>query len=109
ARMRITVLASLVAVAACTGCGPSASVKAALYGDLSTLQREIARAERAGELDRDEVVSLAEAVVAREIASASGPSGVQRVRSVRACAKPVLSGLRSRAERRDAIGAEATL
>lgn len=107
--MRITVLASLVAVAACTGCGPSASVKAALYGDLSTLQREIARAERAGELDRDEVVSLAEAVVAREIASASGPSGVQRVRSVRACAKPVLSGLRSRAERRDAIGAEATL
>lgn len=103
---RLSMVAGLLGFAACT---PGGAVGAALYRDLPTLKQEISRAQKAGDLDKREVERLAEAVLAREIASASGPSGVRRVRAVRACAPPVLHVLRTRSDRADDVGAEAML
>jgi HEAT repeat protein len=89
------------------GCGSSGTVQAALHGDLGALRREIQREQRAGSLDRGRVVSLAEAIAAREVMSGSGPSGVRRIRVMRGCTPPLLDVLRARAERQDDGGAEA--
>ncbi len=56
-----------------------------MHGDLGALRREIQREQQAGSLDRGRVVSLAEAVAAREVMSGSGPSGVRRIRVMRGC------------------------
>jgi len=84
-------------------------VGAALHRDLPALKLELARAQQAGKLDRADVTDIAEAVVAREIHTASGESGVRRVRALRACARPVLGVLRERSSRTDEVAAEAML
>jgi hypothetical protein len=89
------------------GCGSSGTVQAALHGDLATLRREIEREQAAGSLDRGRVVTLAEAVAAREVMSGTGPSGVRRIRAMRGCTPPLRDVLRARAERQDDAGAEA--
>lgn len=100
---------ALVALVLSTaGCGSSSgAIQAALHGDLAALRREIEREQRAGSLDRKRVVSLAEAVAAREVMSGTGPSGVRRIRGMRGCASPLLDVLRARAEQQDDGGAEA--
>lgn len=91
------------------GCGPPEPVRAALHEDLAALRRAIARASSQGELDEDAVVELARAVASREVASARGLSGIRRVRSLRACALPLIDVLRARSEQGDDVAAEAML
>ena len=91
------------------GCAPRGPVRAALHSDLPTLQRAVAQAEREGQLDSATVRELADAVARRELQSAKGQSGVRRVRSLRACARPLLPALRERSGQQDEIGAEAML
>ena len=84
-------------------------MKLALYGDLPALRREIARAERAGELDRGSVTRLANAVARRELAAAKGESGARRVRQLRACTVALSDALGERAQASDEVAAEAVL
>lgn len=101
--------AALVLALGISACSPSSTVKVALYGDLPALQREIERADRAGELDRSAVVKLADALARRELAAAQGASGARRVRQLRACALPLSDALGERAEGKDEVAAEAAL
>lgn len=98
-------LASALTVS-CTGPG---YVKTAFYGDLPTLKREIAAASRAGTIDSDGVVELAEAVLRREVRSARGELAVDRVHAARACARAAETELREWAETQEDAGAEALL
>lgn len=90
-------------------CSPSGAVGAALHQDLATLQREIALAQRSGELDSGEIEKLARAVITREIHSSWGARGVRRVRATRACASAALDVLRRRSLHTDEVAAEAML
>jgi hypothetical protein len=90
-------------------CASSGAVKLALYGDLPALRQEIARAERAGELDRGSVTRLADAVARRELAAAKGESGARRVRQLRACTAALSDALGERADASDEVAAEAVL
>jgi hypothetical protein len=101
--------AALALALGATACSPSSTVKVALYGDLPALQREIERADRAGELDRGAVVKLADALARRELAAAQGESGARRVRQLRACTLPLSDALSERAEGKDDVAAEAAL
>jgi hypothetical protein len=96
-------------VSLASGCAPAGPVRAALYEDLPSLRLQIQQAERAGKLDRAHVAELAKAVASREVASATGASGVRHVRALLGCAHPMLSALRQRAEIHDDPGAEAML
>ena len=90
-------------------CGPKAPVRTALQGDLATLKRDIASAQRAQKLDHDEVVSLARALGERELMSAEGSDGAQRVRALRPCAKTLRGTMEQRADSGDDVAAELTL
>jgi hypothetical protein len=98
-----------VLAASLSGCASPGVVQTALHGDLATLKRRIAESQRTGDLDKSTVEELAAAVAAREVRSAKGTEAVQRIRSVRYCALPLMPVLRDRAERSDDAGAEATL
>lgn len=91
------------------GCGSSGVVQTALHGDLQSLQREVRAEQKSGELDRDTVVELAQAIAGREVRAAKGRAAIQRIRSVRPCASSLLAVLEDRAERADDVAAEATL
>jgi HEAT repeat protein len=103
--------ARLAAVAAVSfGCsGPRPVVKTALTGTLPELEREIARAEKAGELEGKQLTELARAVAEREIAGAQGADGAAQVAVFRPCLGEVQTALDERAERGDEVGAVATL
>jgi hypothetical protein len=90
-------------------CAASPGVRAALCGDLPGLRREIARADKAGELDARAVERLSDAVARRELFSATGDSGARRVRQLRACVLPLSDALGERAGRADEAAAEAML
>ncbi len=76
---------------------------------LAELKRDIQSAQQAGKLDHDAVVKLARAVAARELTSAEGSSGADRVRSLRSCAQPLRSAIERRARAEDEVAAELTL
>ena len=90
-------------------CGPKPPVKTALTGNLLELKRDIQSAQRSGELGHDRVVALAEAVAERELTSAAGDSGAQRVRSLRGCAAPLRRAMERRALGTDDVAAELSL
>jgi HEAT repeat protein len=90
-------------------CATVPSVDAALHRDLSTLRRSIATEQRNGALDRSRAGEIAQAVAAREIYSGVGPGAAARIRSLRACAPPVMDALEARSSRQDEPAAEATL
>lgn len=90
-------------------CGPKPPARTALVGSLADLKRDIASAQQAGKLDRDEVVELARAVGERELTSAEGSGGASRVRSLRSCARPLRSAMERRARAEDEVAAELAL
>jgi len=100
------VLPSLVLLAAC---GPKPPARTALSGTLAELKRDIQSAQRAGKLDHDAVVGLAQAVGERELTSAEGSGGAIRVRSLRQCARPLRAAMERRASLGDDVAAELTL
>jgi len=55
------------------------------------------------------VVDLAKAVAERELTSAEGSGGAQRVRSLRGCATPLRPAMQRRASKSDDVAAELTL
>lgn len=91
------------------GCGPKPPARTALTGNLAELKRDIQSAQRAGKLDHSAVVDLAQAVAERELTSAEGASGAQRVRALRSCAQPLRSAMQRRARTDDDVAAELTL
>lgn len=95
------------AVGGCGGTRPE--VRAALTGTLPELQREIARAERQGPLSDSALSRLARAVAEREIASAGGAEGAERLAAFRPCSRQLEAALSERAARGDEPAAVATL
>ena len=85
------------------------AVDAALHHDLRTLRQSIAAEQQRGKLDREDAGKIAKAIAEREVYSGTGPGTTARIRSLRACALPVMSALEARAERQDEPAAEATL
>src|SRR5262245_50708583 len=90
-------------------CATPSVVQTALEGDLNSLKQRIAESQKRGELDRDTVEDLARAVAGREVRSSKGNEAVERVRSVRTCATPLVYVLRDRAKKLDDAGAEAAI
>ncbi|MEO8901520.1 MAG: HEAT repeat domain-containing protein [Polyangiaceae bacterium] len=90
-------------------CGPKPPVRTALQGDLASLKRDIQSAQQTKELSRGVAVKLAQAVAEREMASAQGSSGAQRMRALRGCARPLRSAMEKRASANDDVAAELTL
>ncbi|HWP06398.1 MAG TPA: hypothetical protein VNN72_11675 [Polyangiaceae bacterium] len=90
-------------------CATIPTVDAALHHDLVTLRRSIAAEQSHGEIDRSRAGKIAQAVAAREVYSGVGPGAAARIRSLRACAPPVIDALEARSSRQDEPAAEATL
>ncbi|HET7924518.1 MAG TPA: hypothetical protein VFL30_06435, partial [Rhodanobacteraceae bacterium] len=90
-------------------CSTIPTVDAALHHDLSTLRRSIAAEQSHGEIDRSRAGKIAQAVAAREVYSGVGPGAAARIRSLRACARPVIDALVARSARQDEPAAEAML
>lgn len=90
-------------------CATIPTVDAALHHDLMTLRRSIAAEQSHGEIDRSRAGKIAQAVAAREVYSGVGPGAAARIRSLRACAPPVIDALEARSSRQDEPAAEATL
>jgi len=100
----------LVVVALVLGdCALKPPARTALQGDLPSLKRDIASAQRAGKLDHGAVVDLARALGEREVMSAQGSDGAERMRTLRGCARPLASVIERRAEADDDVAAELTL
>src|SRR5450432_2675185 len=90
-------------------CAEQPPVRTALQGDLAALKRDVALAQGAHTLNRGTVVDLTQAVGERELMSADGSSGAERVRSLRPCARPLKRTMQRRAEAGDDVAAELTL
>jgi len=90
-------------------CATIPTVDAALHHDLITLRQSIAAEQKHGEIDRSRAGKIAQAVAAREVYSGVGAGAAARIRSLRACAPPVLDALEARSSRQDEPAAEATL
>lgn len=78
-------------------CGRPAYVETAYYGDLATLEKQIAAASREGSMDSGKVSDLARAVARREVWSARGNDALRRIDEARPCARAVESELSARA------------
>jgi len=103
--MRGLLLAPLLLAA----CGPKPPVRTALQGDLASLKRDILSAQQEKRLTPSLAVHLAQAVGEREVMSAEGNFGAQRVRSLRGCARPLRSVMEKRANGDDDVSAELSL
>ena len=95
-------LAGFLTLAA-AGCGGSAALRAAEAGRFGDLGRALAEELQRGDLDDEEVRSIARAVAAGEIARAAPPRGAERLRELRSCARHVEDVLAERAAGADAI------
>ncbi|WP_437956389.1 hypothetical protein WME76_33865 [Sorangium sp. So ce119] len=102
-------LAGLLSLAAVTGCASSASVRAAEAGRFDELRRSMIDELRRGALDSDDARAIARAVAEGEIARATPPSGVDRVRELRTCARPLEDALDERAAGSDAVATAAAM
>ncbi len=91
------------------GCARSGVIDAALDGDLATLKREVASAQEKGQLEREDVEKLAEAVAGREVRSTEGEPAIDRINRARACVRPLARVLRDRAKKSDDAAAAAAL
>jgi hypothetical protein len=81
-------------------------VRTALQGDLAALKADISSAQRERRLTPSVALSLAQAVGEREVMSAEGKNGAQRVRSLRSCSRPLRSVMEKRANGDDDVSAE---
>jgi hypothetical protein len=91
------------------GCASSPAMHAAEEGDRARLRDLIDKREKAGTLSNGEAASLARAVAAREVRSASAADAVLRVRDIQSCARELDDALADRMRTRDAAGARAAL
>ncbi len=91
------------------GCATSPPVRTALQGNLAQLKQDIASAQREHRLDHGAVVKLAQAIGEREVMSATGSDGAERVRTLRPCARRLRSAIERRADTGDDVAAELTL
>ncbi|MCA9589812.1 MAG: hypothetical protein KC657_31125 [Myxococcales bacterium] len=92
-----------------SGCGASATVRAARAGDRAELRREIAERHRQGTLGEGEAAKIARAVAARELSTATGPDARKRMSELRGCAMDVEDELFERTKSHDETGAAAAL
>lgn len=90
-------------------CGGSASLRAAEAGRLAGLSAAVAAEVKRGELDADEAVELARAVLRSDVARASGDEGASRIRGLTGCARPIDGALERRAETADEAAAAAAM
>jgi hypothetical protein len=90
-------------------CGGSASLRAAKAGSFTGLSALVAAEVKRGELDADEAVDLARAILRRDVAAAVGDEGATRIRGLAACARPLDGALERRAESADAVAAAAAM
>lgn len=99
-----SLLAGLLSLsAAVVGCARSASVRAAEAGSFDELRRVLSDELRRGALDADDVRAIARAVAEGEIARATPPSGLERLRELRTCARRLEEALDERAAGSDAV------
>lgn len=88
-------------------CSPPRVVQTALHGNLTDLEREIATAKARGELDADTTSALARAVASRIVVSSSNPQELFWLRTRPGCRDTLSDAIGLRAERGDAVAAEA--
>lgn len=104
-----SILAGLLSLAAVAGCASSASVRAAEAGRLDELRRALSDELRRGALDSDDARAIARALAAGEIARATAPAGIDRLRELRTCARPLEEALAERAAGTDAVATAAAM
>ncbi|MGK4001997.1 hypothetical protein WMF31_05195 [Sorangium sp. So ce1036] len=102
-----SLLAGLLSLSAILGCARSASVRAAEAGSLDELRRALSDELRRGALDTDDARAIARAVAAGEISRAAPPSGVDRLRELRTCARHLEDVLDERAAGSDVVATAA--
>ncbi len=88
-------------------CGGSASLRAAESGRLPGLSAVVAAEVKRGELDADEAVELARAVLQRDVVGATGDEGASRIRGLTGCARSIDDALERRAETGEGAAAAA--
>ncbi len=98
--IRIRVGAGLALGLLLYGCGASSLARVAREGSLEQLSEKLDAATEA-ELEADDVREVASAMLEREILTAQGDSGVDRVREARACARKTPWAFKQRARRGD--------
>ncbi|WP_437598040.1 hypothetical protein [Sorangium sp. So ce590] len=104
-----SILAGLLSLAAVIGCASSASIRAAEAGRFDDLRRALNDDLRRGALDSDAARAIARAVAEGEIARATPPSGVDLLREIRTCARPLEDALAERAAGSDAVTTAAAM
>jgi HEAT repeat protein len=90
-------------------CSASPAMRAAQSGDRAALRQAIAARAAQGSLSNGEAASLARAVAAHDLETASRDDAIVRVRDVLACARELDGALSSRMTTHDAAGAAAAL
>ena len=88
-------------------CGGSASLRAAESGRLTCLSAIVAAEVKRGELDADEAVELARAILRRDVTGAIGEEGASRLRGLIGCARSIDDALERRAETGEGAAAAA--
>ncbi|WP_437588046.1 hypothetical protein [Sorangium sp. So ce1000] len=104
-----SILAGLLSFAAVTGCASSASLRAAEAGRFDELRRTLSDELRRGALDSVHTRAIARAVAEGEIARATPPTGVERLRELRTCARALEDALAERAAGSDAVATAAAM
>ncbi|WP_437997239.1 hypothetical protein WMF26_41305 [Sorangium sp. So ce185] len=104
-----SILAGLLSLAAVVGCASSASMRAAEAGRFDELRRALHDELRRGALDSDDARAIARAVAEGEIARATPPSGIDLLRELRTCARPLEDALAERAAGSDAVATAAAM
>ncbi|XXX74990.1 hypothetical protein WMF30_45785 [Sorangium sp. So ce134] len=107
--LSVSILAGLLSLSAVIGCASSASMRAAEAGRFDELRRALHDELRRGALDSDDARAIARAVAEGEIARATPPSGVDLLREIRTCARPLEDALAERAAGSDAVATAAAM
>ena len=103
-------LGGLVVVLALAGCAASsAEVRDAGAGHLVGLDARVAAQAARGALGKSEALELARATLGGDIGRARGKLGVDDIRRLGPCVRPLRSALAKRADIKDEVGAEAAM
>jgi hypothetical protein len=102
-------LALVVLLLGLAGCAASPALVAARSGDVAALRAGMASEAQRGALDDGAARELAGALASGIIERAKGLSGVDQVRALASCARPLRRALAARAETEDEVGAAAAL
>ena len=101
---RLALVLSGAFVIAASGCANQLALDAAAAGRLVDLRAELASDARKGRLP-GEARALARSLAAGEIARAKGPDGLDRLRELEGCARPLEDALDHKAEGTDEVAA----